>query len=282
MKVHTQTEPIFSYELVFDSRSSQVLFSQQSCKEDKLSSRIQSMLGNYDEMKETIGEPPVSKLIPKASSSSSDDKSGPYDTQRGGSAQSQNSKLTPVGSTSCPSSSTSSSLQKRSSVQGSSQRGGSSSGSQRHERDYSSSKKSSKHEHKSHSSPAKVPMSSGGHSRSRTKSPRDRDTNWDSPSRVPSFSSGQHPSQSFPPSLIKPSSMLQKPTAYVRPMDDRETAEPKTSSEPYGGQSHSSAVGEMKPNAKASLTKLKIPTQPVDVSHACFLSSLNIESELKL
>ncbi|XP_016377734.1 AF4/FMR2 family member 4-like [Sinocyclocheilus rhinocerous] len=243
----------------------------KSCKEDKLSSRIQSMLGNYDEMKETIGEPPMSKLIPKASSSSSDDKSGQYGDQRGG-TQSQNSKWTPVGgisSSSCSSSSTSAPSQKRSSVQGShgsSQRSGSSSGGQRHERDYSSNKKSSKHssEHKSHSSPAKGSMSSGGHSRGRNKSPRDREANWDSPSRVHSFSSGQHPSQSFPPSLIKPSSMIQKPTAYVRPMDDRETAEPKTSSESYGGQSHSSAVGEMKPSGKASLTKLKIPTQPVD------------------
>uniref|UniRef100_A0A671PGJ2 AF4/FMR2 family, member 4 n=1 Tax=Sinocyclocheilus anshuiensis TaxID=1608454 RepID=A0A671PGJ2_9TELE len=247
----------------------------KSCKEDKLSSRIQSMLGNYDEMKETIGEPPMSKLIPKASSSSSDDKSSQYGDQRGG-TQSQNSKWTPVGgisSSSCSSSSTSAPSQKRSSVQGShgsSQRSGSSSGGQRHERDYSSSKKSSKHgsEHKSHSSPAKGSMSSGGHSRGRNKSPRDREANWDSPSRVHSFSSGQHPSQSFPPSLIKPSSMIQKPTAYVRPMDDRETAEPKTSSESYGGQSHSSAVGEMKPSGKASLTKLKIPTQPVAVSRA--------------
>ncbi|XP_059398258.1 AF4/FMR2 family member 4 isoform X1 [Carassius carassius] len=219
----------------------------KSCKEDKLSSRIQSMLGNYDEMKETIGEPPMSKLIPKASNSS-DDKS----------SQSQNSKWTPVGgnsSSSCPSSSTSSSSQKRPSVQGSR------SGGQRHEREYSSSKKSSKHGSEHKSSPAK---SSGGHPRSRTKSPRDREANWDSPSRVHSFSSGQHPSQSFPPSLIKTSSMVQKPTAYVRPMDGQETAEPKTSSESYGGQSHSSAVGEMKPNGKASLTKLKIPTQPVD------------------
>ncbi|XP_067279887.1 AF4/FMR2 family member 4 isoform X2 [Pseudorasbora parva] len=245
-------------------------------KEDKLSSRIQSMLGNYDEMKETIGEPPMSKLIPKASSSSSEDKSGQYGDQRGG-TQSQNSKWTPVGpasgsisSTTCTSSSSSSS-QKRSSAQGihgGGQRSGSSTGGQRHERDYS--KKSSKHssEHKSHStaSPAKGSMSSSSHSRCRTKSPRDREPNWDSPSRGPTFPSGQHPSQTFPPSLIKPSSMLQKPTAYVRPMDGQETAEPKTSSESFGGQSHSSAVGEMKPNGKASLTKLKIPTQPVDGS----------------
>ncbi|XP_077080887.1 AF4/FMR2 family member 4 isoform X3 [Siphateles boraxobius] len=224
-------------------------------KEDKLSSRIQSMLGNYDEMKETLGEPPMSKLIPKASSSSSEDKSGQYGDQRGG-TQSQNSKWTPVGPAPpgiSSTSSSSSSSQKRSSVQGS-----------------RSGKKSSKHgsEHKSHStsSPAKGSMSSGSHSRSRTKSPRDREANWDSPSRVHSFSSGQHPSQTFPPSLIKPSSMLQKPTAYVRPMDGLETAEPKSASDSYGGQSHSSAVGEMKPNGKASLTKLKIPTQPVDGS----------------
>ncbi|KAG1930868.1 AF4/FMR2 family member 4 isoform X3 [Pimephales promelas] len=226
-------------------------------KEDKLSSRIQSMLGNYDEMKETLGEPPMSKLIPKASSSSSEDKPGQYGDQRGG-TQGQNSKWTPVGPappgiSSTTSSSSSSSLPKRSSVQGS-----------------RSGKKSSKHgsEHKSHStsSPAKGSVSSGSHSRSRTKSPRDREANWDSPSRVPSFSSGQHPSQTFPPSLIKPSSMLQKPTAYVRPMDGLETAEPKSASDSYGGQSHSGAVGEMKPNGKASLTRLKIPTQPVDGS----------------
>ncbi|XP_065143631.1 AF4/FMR2 family member 4 isoform X2 [Paramisgurnus dabryanus] len=260
-----------------------------SCKEDKLSSRIQSMLGNYDEMKETIGEPPMSKLIPKASNSTSEEKSGQslYSDQRGGS-QSQNSKWTPVGpapgasssSASGSSTSTSTSSQKRSSMQGG--HGGSqrSSGSgQRHEREYSSgSKKSSKHssEHKSHStsSPAKGSLSSTSHSRSLTadhkeryrKSPRDREANWDSPSRIHSFSSSQHPSQAFPPSLIKPNPMVQKPTAYVRPMDGQETAEPKTSSESYGSQSHSSSVAEMKPNGKASLTKLKIPTQPIDGS----------------
>ncbi|XP_057216133.1 AF4/FMR2 family member 4 isoform X1 [Triplophysa rosa] len=254
-------------------------------KEDKLASRIQSMLGNYDEMKETIGEPPLSKLIPKASNSSSEEKSAQYSDQRGGS-QSQNSKWNPVGpapgassssSSSCSSSSTSSSSQKRSSLQGG--HGGSQRSGQRHERDHSGgSKKSSKHssEHKSHStsSPAKSSVSSGSHSRSLAadhkeryrKSPRDREANWDSPSRMHSFSSGQHSSQAFPPSIIKPSSMIQKPTAYVRPMDGQETAEPKTSSESYGSQSHSSSVGEMKPNGKASLTKLKIPTQPVDGS----------------
>ncbi|CAB1352992.1 unnamed protein product [Coregonus sp. 'balchen'] len=249
-----------------------------SSKEDKLSSRIQSMLGNYDEMKEPIGDT-IPKLGGKPSgSSSSEEKSGQslFGDQRGG-GSGQSSKWTPVGPAASTSSSQSS---KRSSLQGShssSRSSGSSSSSQRHEREH---KKSSKHgsEHsKSHtSSPAKGSLSSS-HSRSlgaehhgkeryRSKSPREREANWDSPSRVhTSFPSGPHSSQAFPPSLMsKPSSMLQKPTAYVRPMDGQETVEPKTSSEMYSGQSHSSTMGEMKSNGKASLSKLKIPSQPVE------------------
>uniref|UniRef100_A0AAY4BAZ6 AF4/FMR2 C-terminal homology domain-containing protein n=1 Tax=Denticeps clupeoides TaxID=299321 RepID=A0AAY4BAZ6_9TELE len=261
-----------------------------SSKEDKLSSRIQSMLGNYDEMKETISEPPISKLMIKGSgSSSSEEKPGQslYPEQRGGSSSSSsgqaggsNSKWTPVGPAPSTSSSTSSSSQSQNSSSSSS------CSSQRHEREYNSSssnKKSSKHssEHsKSHtSSPAKGSMGPG-HSRSmgsetqgkeryRPKSPREREPSWDSPSRVhtSSFPSGQHSSQTFPPSLMsKPGSMLQKPTAYVRPMDGQETVEPKASIDVYTGQSHSSSMGEMKSNGKASLTKLKIPTQPGSMS----------------
>uniref|UniRef100_A0AAY4BAZ9 AF4/FMR2 C-terminal homology domain-containing protein n=1 Tax=Denticeps clupeoides TaxID=299321 RepID=A0AAY4BAZ9_9TELE len=255
-----------------------------SSKEDKLSSRIQSMLGNYDEMKETISEPPISKLMIKGSgSSSSEEKPGQslYPEQRGGSSSSSsgqaggsNSKWTPVGPAPSTSSSTSSSSQsqKRSGLSSSSS-SSSSCSSQRHEREYNSSssnKKSSKHssEHsKSHtSSPAKGSM---GKERYRPKSPREREPSWDSPSRVhtSSFPSGQHSSQTFPPSLMsKPGSMLQKPTAYVRPMDGQETVEPKASIDVYTGQSHSSSMGEMKSNGKASLTKLKIPTQPGSMS----------------
>ncbi|XP_054610729.1 AF4/FMR2 family member 4 isoform X1 [Dunckerocampus dactyliophorus] len=269
-----------------------------SSKEDKLSSRIQSMLGNYDEMKEPIGETlPKLSTKPTNSSSSSEEKSGPplfAGDQRGG-GSSQSSKWTPVGPASAASSSQS---QKRSGLQGghSSQRGNggssgsSSSGSQRHSGEVRE-KKSSKHsggsDHsKSHtSSPAKGSLSSSGvnsHSRSslaaeqhhskeryRSKSPRDREANWDSPSRLhTAFPSGQHSNQAFPPSLMsKPGSMLQKPTAYVRPMDGQETAEAKSSqAESYSGQSHSSTMGEMKSNGKASLTKLKIPSQPVEGS----------------
>lgn len=269
-------------------------FSLQVSKEDKLSSRIQSMLGNYDEMKEPISDTLPKHGKPSNSSSSSEEKSGPPlfgGDQRGVSSSggSQSSKWTPVGPAAGGPSSQS---QKRSGLQGtghSSQRsnGGSSSSSSSSQRGEVREKKSSKHsggsEHsKSHtSSPAKGSLSSSsGHSRSslsaehqgkeryRSKSPRDREANWDSPSRVhTSFPSGQHSSQAFPlSSMTKPGSMLQKPTAYVRPMDGQETAEPKSSqAESYSGQSHSATMGEMKSNGKASLSKLKIPTQPAEV-----------------
>ncbi|XP_058442504.1 AF4/FMR2 family member 4 isoform X2 [Marmota monax] len=261
-------------------------------KEDKLSSRIQSMLGNYDEMKDFIGDRSIPKLvaIPKPTvPPTADEKSNPnfFEQRHGGSHQS--SKWTPVG----PAPSTSQSQKRSSGLQSghSSQRtsAGSSSATnstgQRHDRDsYSSSRKKSQHgsEHsKSRSSspgkPQAVSSLSSSHSRShgndhhskehqRSKSPRDPDANWDSPSRVP-FSSGQHSNQSFPPSLMsKSSSMLQKPTAYVRPMDGQESMEPKLSSEHYSSQSHGNSMTELKPSSKAHLTKLKIPSQPLDAS----------------
>ncbi|XP_055004351.1 AF4/FMR2 family member 4 isoform X2 [Boleophthalmus pectinirostris] len=257
-----------------------------SSKEDKLSSRIQSMLGNYDEMKEPIGAdtlPKLSKSSNNNSSSSSEDKSGTglyaSDQRGGGTGVSGQSKWTPVVSTSSQS-------QKRSGLQSghNSQRGGNSgssgsSSSQRHGaevREKKSSKHSSASEHsKTHtSSPAKGNLSSSReqhHSkdRYRPKSPRDREASWDSPSRVHTFPTGQHSSQAFPPSLMsKPGSMQQKPTAYVRPMDGQETTEAKSSqAESYiTAPSHSSTVGEMKSNGKASLSKLKIPSQPMEGS----------------
>uniref|UniRef100_A0A5F8HGL0 ALF transcription elongation factor 4 n=2 Tax=Monodelphis domestica TaxID=13616 RepID=A0A5F8HGL0_MONDO len=272
-------------------------------KEDKLSSRIQSMLGNYDdsyEMKDFIGDRSLQKLvaIPKPTiPSTADEKPNPnfFSEHRHGSSH-QSSKWTPVG----PAPSTSSQSQKRSSglqsghtsqrTSGSGSNSTSSVG-QRHDRESyssggsgSSSRKKSQHgsEHsKSRSSspgkPAAVSSLSSSHSRAhgndhhskeqRTKSPRDPDANWDSPSRVPSFSSGQHSSQSFPPSLMsKSNSMLQKPTAYVRPMDGQESMEPKLTSEHYSSQSHSNNMSELKPSSKAHLTKLKIPSQPLDAS----------------
>ncbi|XP_020381555.1 AF4/FMR2 family member 4 isoform X5 [Rhincodon typus] len=278
----------------------------QGRTEDKLSSRIQSMLGNYDEMKDFIGDKSLQRLIgiPKGTVPSTTDEKPDqafFGDQRHSTSH-QSSKWTPVGpATSAPS--TSSQSQKRSSSglqssHGSSQRlsGGSSntssSSSQRHDRDsYSSRKRSGQHgsEHsKSHSvSPAKPPAVSSSlsssHSRSqgsdhhnkerhRSKSPRDLDATWDSPSRVHTFpTSGQHSSQSFTPALMsKPNSMLQKPTAYVRPMDGQDQApneslEPKIPPEHYGNQSHSS-LAEMKSGNKVHLSKLKIPSQQVESS----------------
>lgn len=266
------------------------------------------MLGNYDEMKEPIGDA-LPKISTKASnssaSSSSEDKPGPpglYSAeQRGG----QPNKWTPVGPAAAGSSSQS---HKRSGL-GSQRSSGGGGSSQRH----AGEKKSSKHsggaeQHaKSHtSSPAKGSSSSSsgsssgsssssssssshlrgslsvaavaeqqqqqhhGKERYRSKSPREREASWDSPSRLhSSFPSGQHCGQAFPPSLMsKPGSMLQKPTAYVRPMDGQETAEAKSSSQPdgYGAQlPHGATMGEVKANSKASLSKLKIPSQPVEV-----------------
>ncbi|NXW47853.1 AFF4 protein, partial [Nyctiprogne leucopyga] len=261
-------------------------------KEDKLSSRIQSMLGNYDEMKDFIGDRSLEKLvgIPKPTvPSTPDEKSNQsfFGDQRHNASSHQSSKWTPVG----PAPSTSSQSQKRSSgLQGGhgGQRGSGNNTGQRHDRDSyggSSSRKKSQHgsEHSkprssSPGKPSAVSSLSSSHSRShgndhhskehqRSKSPRDPDANWDSPSRVPSFSSGQHSNQSFPPSLMsKSSSMLQKPTAYVRPMDGQESMEPKLPSEHYSSQTHSSSVNELKPSSKAHLTKLKIPSQPLDAS----------------
>ncbi|KFR08186.1 AF4/FMR2 family member 4 [Opisthocomus hoazin] len=264
-------------------------------KEDKLSSRIQSMFGNYDEMKDLIGDRSLQKLvgIPKPTvPSTPDEKSNQsfFGDQRHNTSSHQSSKWTPVG----PAPSTSSQSQKRSSgLQSghSGQRGSgnnTSSSGQRHDRDsYSSSSSRKKSQHGSEHSkprssspgkPSTVSSLSSSHSRShgndhhskehqRSKSPRDPDANWDSPSRVPSFSGGQHSNQSFPPSLMsKSSSMLQKPTAYVRPMDGQESMEPKLPSEHYSSQTHSSSVNELKSSSKAHLTKLKIPSQPLDAS----------------
>ncbi|XP_041444672.1 AF4/FMR2 family member 4 isoform X1 [Xenopus laevis] len=256
-------------------------------KEDKLSNRIQSMLGNYDEMNEMnerVNDRSLPKLvgIPKSAvpPTAPDDKTGQgyFGDQRHSSSH-QSGKWTPVGS--APS--TSSQSQKRSSSSSGGHSRSSNSSSQRHNKDsYSSSRKKGQHssEHsKSRSiSPGKQSALNSSHSRSHgsdhhskerphSKSPRDPDANWDSPSLAPSFSSGQHSSQAFPPSLMsKSNSMLQKPTAYVRPMDGLESMEPKLSSEHYSSQSHGNSMSELKSNSKAHLTKLKIPSQPVDAS----------------
>ncbi|XP_064005642.1 AF4/FMR2 family member 1 isoform X2 [Pogoniulus pusillus] len=86
----------------------------------------------------------------------------------------------------------------------------------------------------------------------------------DSP--APSLTSTPQPSsQAFPQPLpSKPSAMQQKPTAYVRPMDGQEQApvespELKPLLEEYHGK-----ISDLKANAKAKLSKLEIPAEPLE------------------
>uniref|UniRef100_A0A3P8YXW8 AF4/FMR2 C-terminal homology domain-containing protein n=1 Tax=Esox lucius TaxID=8010 RepID=A0A3P8YXW8_ESOLU len=78
------------------------------------------------------------------------------------------------------------------------------------------------------------------------------------------------PSQTFPPPLASISKVVmpQKPTAYVRPMDgqDQVTSESpdlKPSPEDFHGQSYHEPLPELK-STKPSLSKLKIPSQSIE------------------
>lgn len=64
--------------------------------------------------------------------------------------------------------------------------------------------------------------------------------------------------------------MQQKPTAYVRPMDGQDQApvespELKHLPEEYHGEPYEK-ISDLKANAKAKLSKLKIPSEPTEVS----------------
>lgn len=80
-------------------------------------------------------------------------------------------------------------------------------------------------------------------------------------------STTQPSSQTFPPPLpSKTSAMQQKPTAYVRPMDGQDQApvespELKPLLEEYHGE-----YSDLKANVKAKLSKLEIPSEPIEVS----------------
>ncbi|XP_064164567.1 AF4/FMR2 family member 1 isoform X2 [Anguilla rostrata] len=78
------------------------------------------------------------------------------------------------------------------------------------------------------------------------------------------------PSQTFPPPLLsKPNLVMpQKPTAYVRPMDGQdqvpsESPDLKPSPEDFHGQSYEN-LPDLKNTTKPSLSKLKIPPQPIE------------------
>lgn len=84
-------------------------------------------------------------------------------------------------------------------------------------------------------------------------------------------STTQPSSQTFPPPLpSKTSAMQQKPTAYVRPMDGQdqvpvESPELKPLLEEYHGEPYEK-ISDLKANAKAKLSKLEIPSEPIEVS----------------
>ncbi|XP_078400170.1 AF4/FMR2 family member 1-like isoform X1 [Cetorhinus maximus] len=122
---------------------------------------------------------------------------------------------------------------------------------------------------------SKLQQSSNSHSKDcpPTISPHEQDVHSGDPENLSSDLNvpvpSQHASQTFPPSLpSKPNMMQQKPTAYVRPMDGQDQAPSKSpelkppsedySEEPYGN------ISVMKASARAKLSKLKIPSQPVE------------------
>ncbi|NXY43269.1 AFF1 protein, partial [Ceuthmochares aereus] len=82
-------------------------------------------------------------------------------------------------------------------------------------------------------------------------------------------STTQPSSQTFPPPLpSKTSAMQQKPTAYVRPMDGQDQApvespELKPLLEEYHGELYEK-ISDLKANAKARLSKLEIPSEPIE------------------
>ncbi|NXL36907.1 AFF1 protein, partial [Glaucidium brasilianum] len=82
-------------------------------------------------------------------------------------------------------------------------------------------------------------------------------------------STTQPSSQTFPPPLpSKTSAMQQKPTAYVRPMDGQdqipvESPELKPLLEEYHGEPYEK-ISDLKVNAKAKLSKLEIPSEPIE------------------
>ncbi|XP_071609715.1 AF4/FMR2 family member 1 isoform X8 [Heliangelus exortis] len=82
-------------------------------------------------------------------------------------------------------------------------------------------------------------------------------------------STTQPSSQTFPPPLpSKTSAMQQKPTAYVRPMDGQDQAQVESPElKPLLEEYHREPcekISDLKMNAKAKLSKLEIPSEPIE------------------
>ncbi|XP_053457810.1 AF4/FMR2 family member 1 isoform X2 [Nycticebus coucang] len=100
---------------------------------------------------------------------------------------------------------------------------------------------------------------------------RDKETPQDSLVAVASLGTAppQPPSQTFPPPSLPSKSvvMQQKPTAYVRPMDGQDQApseSPELKPLPGDYRQQNFEKTDLKVPAKAKLTKLKMPSQPVE------------------
>ncbi|XP_069711461.1 AF4/FMR2 family member 1 isoform X2 [Phaenicophaeus curvirostris] len=125
---------------------------------------------------------------------------------------------------------------------------------------------------------------SNGPTYSQTKSPQDLVTgsqekeSRDS-SAVNLTSTTQPSSQTFPPPMpSKASAMQQKPTAYVRPMDGQDQApvespELKPLLEEYHGELYEK-ISDLKTNAKTRLSKLEIPSEPVEQTFSSDIHSI--------
>lgn len=113
---------------------------------------------------------------------------------------------------------------------------------------------------------------------------RDKETPQDSLAAVSSLGvvPPQPPSQSFPqPSLPSKSvAMQQKPTAYVRPMDGQDQApseSPELKPPPEDYRQQTFEKTDLKVPAKSKLTKLKMPSQSVEVSGISYLGQFQCE-----
>nr|XP_031289397.1 LOW QUALITY PROTEIN: AF4/FMR2 family member 1-like [Camelus dromedarius] len=117
----------------------------------------------------------------------------------------------------------------------------------------------------------------------------DKETPQDSSVAVASLGVAppQPPSQTFPPPPLpsKSVAMQQKPTAYVRPMDGQDQApsespELKPLPEDYRPQTFEKT--DLKVPAKAKLTKLKMPSQSVEVSGISHLGQFQGEERFEV
>ncbi|XP_036384714.1 AF4/FMR2 family member 1 [Megalops cyprinoides] len=264
-------------------------------KGDELSSRIQRMLGNYEEVRELIGNNPHQSLVsrpknlpPTGSYSKS---SRPPHTDKT-LPPFQNPPQFSASQPGPPSGGSAQALKKLPSSYGPSSLGHGPGSPDPHQR-----KSQAWPDLGAGASPPPIlptlsppteplsPLHSSDHSdseppdaddkdsvRGRCRSPGHGDASHPEAQDIPSQASegAPLPSQTFPPPLpSKPNLVMpQKPTAYVRPMDGQdqvpsESPDLKPSPEDFHGQPYEN-LPDLKSSTKPGLSKLKIPSQPIE------------------